>query len=171
MSRLRRAPLPLAIAVLAVSAGPAGAEIVAQDNIAGVKIGMTQEKVLDVLGDPATTRTRLGGGGGETPITTYNYKRKGIKVLFKPNRSNTANTAFSVQVYKGRKQLTREGIGLGARRSAVKRKIAGARCKRYDPSYAICLVGSGGVGKISTVFVLNKKNKVKLIYLARPFDE
>jgi hypothetical protein len=166
-----RRPILLTALIWAALASPAGAMIVPQDNIAGAKIDMSQQKILDVVGDPATTRTRLGGGGGETPITTYNYKRKGIKVLFKPNRSNTANTAFSIQVYRYRKQLTAEGIGIGSTRKAIKSKIAGVKCRRYDPSYAFCLIGSGKVGKVSTVFQLNKRNKVKLIYISKPFDE
>ena len=166
-----RRPSPRPSLVLAVSAAPAGAMIVPQDNIAGVKIGMTQQKVLDTLGDPATTRTRLGGGGGETPITTYNYKRKGIKVLFKPNRSNTANIAFSVQVYRGRKQLTAEGIGLGSKRSAVKRegpgrRSAGATTRRTRSAWS----ARAASARSRPCSVLNRKNKVKLIYIARPFD-
>jgi hypothetical protein len=164
--------VPLAVAILAASASaaPAGAAIVPQDNIAGVEIGMRQGKVLDILGSPATTITRLGGGGGEIPITTYTYKRRGLKVMFRPNPSNTANIVFVVQVYKGRKQLTAEGIGIGSTRAQVKRSVANVKCRRFDPSYAICLVGSGRWGRISTTFTLNRRNKVKLVTLSKPID-
>jgi hypothetical protein len=171
MLSLRRAAVPLAVALPAVFAAPAGATIVPQDNIAGVKIGMSQEKVLDVLGDPARTITRLGGGGGETPITTYSYFKRGIRVRFVPNRSNTANVAFDVEVYAARGQRTADGIHVGSTRRAVKSRIAGVKCRRYDPSYAFCLVGSGRLNRVSTIFSLDRKNKVKSISLNRPFDE
>jgi hypothetical protein len=171
MSSRRRAAVPLAVAVSAVFAAPAGAMIVPQDNIAGAKIGMSQEKVLDVLGDPAQTITRLGGGSGEIPITTYSYYKRGIRVRFVPNRANTKNIAFDVEVYAARGQRTAEGIHVGSTRRAVKAKIAGAKCRRYDPSYAFCLVGSGKLNRVSTIFQLDRKNKVKSISLNRPFDE
>jgi len=145
--------------------------IVPQDNIAGVKINMSQEKVLDVLGDPAKTITRLGGGGGETPITTYSYLRRGMRVSFIPNNANTKNIAFYIEVYADRGQRTAEGIHIGSTRAEVRRKIAGVKCKRYDPSYAFCLVGSGKAHRVSTVFLLNKRNKVKKISINKPFDE
>jgi hypothetical protein len=100
--------------LLAVSAAPANATIVPQDNIAGVEIDMTQEKVLEVLGSPGTTITRRGGGCACVPVTTYTYKRRGIKVLFKPNRANTANITFAIEVYRDRGQRTAEGIGIGS---------------------------------------------------------
>jgi hypothetical protein len=171
MPSLRRAAVPLAVVLPAVFAAPAGAMIVPQDNIQGVKIGMTQQKVLDTLGDPAKTITRLGGGGGETPITTYSYLKRGMRVRFIPNQANTANVAFAVEVYADRGQRTAEGIGIGSTRRAVRTKIKGAWCRRYDPSYAFCLVGSGKAHRKSTTFLLNRKNRVKTIFIAKPFDE
>jgi hypothetical protein len=171
MPSLRRAAVPFAVVLPAVFAAPAGAMIVPQDNIQGVKIGMTQQKVLDTLGDPAKTITRLGGGGGETPITTYSYLKRGMRVRFVPNRANTANVAFDVEVYAARGQRTAEGIHVGSTRRAVRTKLKGAWCRRYDPSYAFCIVGSGKVNRVSTVFLLDRRNKVKSISLNRPWDE
>jgi hypothetical protein len=159
----RRLTAALAVAASLLLAPAADAVIVPQDNIAGVKIGMSQEKVLDVLGDPATTITDRDG------ITTYTYKKKGIKVSFIPNRSNTKNIAFAVTVYQHRRQLTAQGVGLGDTRRTVKKKVPGVKCRRYDPSYAICLVGSGKTGRISTVFTLTRKNKVKSVMINKPF--
>ena len=132
---------------------------------------MSQEKVLDVLGDPAKTLTRLGGGGGETPITTYSTSSAGIRVRFIPNNANTVNIAFSVEVYADRRQRTAEGIGIGSTRRAVKKALKGEWCRRYDKSYAFCLVGSGKAHRVSTTFLLNRKNRVKKIFIAKPFDE
>jgi hypothetical protein len=159
----RRLVAPLAVAATFLLAPSAHAVIVPQDNIAGVKVGMTAEKVLDVLGDPARTITNRDG------ITIYTYKRKGIKVSFKPNRANTHWVAFGISVYQHRRQLTAEGVGLGDTRRTVRKKVPGVKCHRYDPSYAICLVGSGKTGRISTTFWLNRRNKVKLVTLSKPF--
>ncbi len=124
--------------------------------------------MLEVLGDPARTITRLGGGGGDDPITIYTYPRRGMKVSFHPNRANTKNIAIGIAVYRHRKQLTAEGIGLGSRRSQVRREIAGARCRRFDPTYAVCYyVGKGTQGSITTTFWLNRRDKFKLVTLSR----
>ena len=157
----RRFIAALAVAVPLVLAQSADALIVPQDNIAGVKIGMSQEKVLDVLGDPAQTITDRDG------ITTYTYRKKGIKVLFRPG--STVNRAVSINVYQHRRQLTARGVGLADTRRTVRKKVPGVKCHRYDPSYAICLVGSGKTGRISTTFWLTRKNKVKLVTLSKPF--
>jgi hypothetical protein len=159
----RRLVAPLAVAAALLLAPSAHAVIVPQDNIAGVKIGMKAEKVLDVLGDPARTITTRDG------ITTYTYKKKGIKVSFRPNRANTHWVTFAVIVYQHRRQLTAEGVGLGDTRRTVKAKIKGAWCRRYDPSYAFCIVGSGKTGRISTTFLLDRRNKVKRVMLNKPF--
>jgi hypothetical protein len=162
----RRIAAVLAVAVSLLVAAPAAqARIVPQDNIAKVKIGMTAEKVLEILGQNAKTITTPDG------ITTYTYRRKGIKVHFKPNRANTHWIVFAVEVYRHRRQLTAEGIGIRSTRREVKRKIAGVHCKRYDPSYAICIVGSGRRGKISTVFQLSHSNRVKSVILEKPFED
>ncbi len=171
MPSLRRTALPLALVVPAVLAAPAGAMIVPQDNIEGVKIGMTQQKVLDTLGDAGKTQTELGGGGGETPITTYTYFKRGMRVRFIPNQANTLNVAFAVEVYADRGQRTAEGIGIGSTRRALKKALKGEWCRRYDKTYAFCLIGSGKAHRKSTTFLLNRKNRVKKIFISRPFDE
>jgi len=54
----------------------------------------------------------------------------------------------------------------GLRRTAVPLAVA-----RYDKTYAFCLVGSGKAHRKSTTFLLNRKNRVKKIFIAKPFDE
>ena len=158
--------IALAAAVPAVAAAPADALIVPQKSIAGIAIGMTQQQVLDRLGSPAKDVTRRGGSGGDDPITTYTYRGRGLKVLFHPNRANTANVVIDVDVYRGRRQRTAEGIGIGSTRSAVARKVKGVKCRRFDPSYAVCWVGRSRHGATNTTFWLNRRNRVNEVTLA-----
>ncbi|HEX4691984.1 MAG TPA: hypothetical protein VH276_14920 [Solirubrobacteraceae bacterium] len=158
--------IPLALLVAAVATAPASAVIKPQRSIAGVKPGMSQQRVLDRLGSPRRTSTRLGGSGADDPITTYTYPRRGLKVYSHPNRANTVNVVFSIEVYR-KGQRTPSGIGLGSRRSAVDRRVSGSKCRRYDPTYAICFVGRGTTGSITTTFWLNHRNRVYKIDLSR----
>jgi hypothetical protein len=88
-----------------------------------------------------------------------------VKVRFIRRRG--ADKVTSIEVYKGRQELTATGIGLKSRRDKVKAEVAGARCKRYDKWYAVCSVGRGRIGDIQTTFWLNQRDKVKLVTLAR----
>jgi hypothetical protein len=166
MSR-RLLAVPLSLLAAGVLAAPAHAVILPQRSIAGVRPGMSQQRVLDRLGAPRTTVTRLGGSGGDDPITTYTYPRRGLRVYAHPNRANTVNVVFDVEVYKGHGQRTPSGIGIGSRRSAVDRRVAHSKCRRYDPTYAICFVGRGTTGSITTTFWLDRRNRVKKVDLAR----
>jgi hypothetical protein len=158
--------IPLALLVAAASAAPASAVIKPQRSIAGIKPGMSQQRVLDLLGSPRHTSTRLGGSGADDPITTYTYPRRGLKVYSHPNRANTVNVVFSIEVYR-KGQRTPSGIGLGSPRSAVDRRVSGSKCRRSDPTYAICFVGRGTTGSITTTFWLNRRNRVYKIDLSR----
>jgi hypothetical protein len=167
MSRRRLLALPLSLLAAGALAAPAAAVIRPQRSIAGIRVGMTQQQVLDRLGSPRKTITRLGGGGGDDPITTYTYTRRGLRVYAHPNRANTANVVFDVEVYKGHGQRTPSGIRIGSRRSAVDRRVSHSQCHRYDPTYAVCFVGRGTHGSITTTFWLNRRNRVYKIDLAR----
>jgi hypothetical protein len=155
----------LALALLAAGAGSAQAEIIPQQSIAGVKVDMTEQQVVGVLGDPGNVHSEYGGPSGEDFFTTYRYGKRGLKVRFVKRGSRTRVT--TIEVYKGRSELTATGIGIRSARANVKREVAGSRCKRYDKWYAICTVGEGEIGDIQTTFWLNRRDKVKLVTLGR----
>jgi hypothetical protein len=152
-------------ALLAAAAVPASAEIIPQQSIAGVAIGMSEKQVVGVLGEPGNVHSEYGGASGEDFFTTYRYGKRGVKVRFIRRRGG--NKVTSIEVYKGRQELTATGIGLKSRRAKVKAEVPGARCKRYDKTYAVCSVGRGDVGDVQTTFWLNRRDKVKLVTLAR----
>jgi hypothetical protein len=155
----------LSAALLGAAAVPASAEIIPQQSIAGISIDMTEPQVVAVLGEPGKVHTEYGGPSGEDFFTTYRYGKRGVKVRFL--RKRAGNRVSSIEVYKGRQELTATGIGIKSRRDKVKAEVAGSRCKRYDKTYAICSVGRGDVGDIQTTFWLNRRDKVKSVSLAR----
>jgi len=155
----------LAVALLAAGAGQANAEIIPQQSIAGVGIGMSKQQVLDTVGRPGHRHSQYGGSTGEDFFTTWRYGKRGVKVQF--IRRGGRDKVTSIEVYKGRQELTATGIGLTSARDDVKAQVAGSRCKRYDKWYAVCTVGRGKIGDVQTTFWLNRRDKVKLVTLAR----
>jgi outer membrane protein assembly factor BamE (lipoprotein component of BamABCDE complex) len=157
--------LVAAAALLAAGAAPASAEIIPQESIAGVSVGMTKQQVVELLGEPGHIHSQYGGSTGEDFFTTYRYGKRGLKVDFLRRRgTDKVNT---IEVFKGRKELTATGIGIRSHRDKVKAEVAGTRCKRYDRTYAICTIGGGDIGDIQTTFWLNRRDKVKLVTLGR----
>jgi outer membrane protein assembly factor BamE (lipoprotein component of BamABCDE complex) len=155
-----------AAAIVALgAAAPASAEIVPQESIAGVSVGMSERQVVAVLGEPGNVAYRYGGSTGEDFFTTYRYGKRGVKVRF--IRRRAGNRVNTVEVYKGRQELTATGIGITSHRDEVKAQVAGSRCKRYDRTYAICTIGRGRIGDIQTTFWLNRRDRVKLVTLGR----
>ena len=155
-----------AAAIVALgAAAPASAEIVPQESIAGVSVSMSERQVVAVLGEPGNVAYRYGGSTGEDFFTTYRYGKRGVKVRF--IRRRAGNRVNTVEVYKGRQELTATGIGITSHRDEVKAQVAGSRCKRYDRTYAICTIGRGRIGDIQTTFWLNRRDRVKLVTLGR----
>lgn len=167
LPRLRR---PAAVAtvcagLLGAAAAPASAEIIPQQSIAGVSVGMSERQVVEILGEPGNVATRYGGSGGDDFFTTYRYGKRGVKVRFIRRRGG--NKVNTIEVYKGRQEVTATGIGITSHRDEVKAQVAGSRCKRYDKWYAICTIGRGRIGDIQTTFWLNRRDRVKLVTLGR----
>jgi hypothetical protein len=154
-----------ALVVALVVAAPASAEIIPQQSIAGVAIGMSPQQVVGIVGEPGNVHSEYGGSSGEDYYTTFRYGKRGVKVRFIRRRG--VDKVTSIEVYKGRQELTATGIGIRSRRAKVAAEVAGARCKRYDKWYAVCSVGRGKIGDVQTTFWLNRRDKVKMVTLAR----
>lgn len=111
----------------------AGASIVPQKSIAGVRIGMTQKKVKDVLGTPLKRRRQ-----GEFTFWTFAHR---VEVAF---RGGTTVTSVTVT---GRFHRTASGVGVGSTRKEVRAGLAGESCNGAD-----CFVGDLRPGTVYTDF-------------------
>jgi hypothetical protein len=145
-----RIRLVLATAALfALAAAPASAKIVVNRSIAGVKLGMSQQRVLDLLGDADSTVTNAALD------TIYTYKRRGMQITFHPHGST--NDVTSIDVRKAGER-TASGVGVGSSYHAVRTRVRGAHCVRApNPRQRWCTVLSG---RRHTTFVISSRQRV-----------
>jgi outer membrane protein assembly factor BamE (lipoprotein component of BamABCDE complex) len=135
---MRRVFLLLAAALVFASA--AGATIVPQKGIAGVRIGMSKAKVRSVLGRPTSVKHGSNDFGRYTI-----FKYSGLKVNFQGNATVTGISTTR------RAERTARGVGVGSSEAQVKAKVTGVKC-RTDAGFRHCYVGSLGAGQRVTDF-------------------
>lgn len=114
--------LPLSAAgALALPSPMAGAQIVVDGGIAGVRPGMTPAQVRHLVGRPS----RVSLAKGRTIDYTYSASRLKLLVSFGlgSQRVNAISTS-------SRAQRTSTGIHLGSSRAAVRRGLPSLRCTR-----------------------------------------
>jgi outer membrane protein assembly factor BamE (lipoprotein component of BamABCDE complex) len=154
----RKTTLVAAAAATLVAAAPAHATIVPGRSMAGVRLGMTQVRVLKILGDPTTDFTYRSG------LTTYTYKKLRLRVTFAPAR--TTNNVFMLYT-SGRKERTKEGIGVGSKESTLRRKLHGEHCLR-NSNGRFCVLGGGDEGlRPETSFEIGRHHRVKSVRILR----
>jgi hypothetical protein len=150
--------LVLATAALVLVLAPAaGAAIVVQESIAGVKIGMTATQVRAVLGKPRSVSYPKDEIQGS--LKHYDY---GPTDVYFSRGENTG--AFNVTT-TSRAQRTATGIGVGSTRTALKRAFPKAKCQNM-----YCAIGAAEPGKIVTSFFLSTTFKIKRISLGIVID-
>jgi hypothetical protein len=136
-------------ALFALAAAPASAKIVVNRSIAGVKLGMSQQQVLDRLGSPATTITN------QALDTIYTYKKRGLAITFRPHGST--NDVTLIEVTKAGER-TASGVGVGSTYNAARAGLSGERCVRApNPRQRWCTVLSGNR---QTTFVISSRKRV-----------
>jgi hypothetical protein len=149
---MRAKPLLITAGVTLAAAAPAHATIAPNRGMAGVRIGMTQQQVLDILGDPTTDYTYRSG------LTTYAYKALRVRVSFLP--AGSTNNVFMLFT-SGRRERTKEGVGVGTSERTLRRRLRGEHCFRNsDGRY--CELGGGEEGaKPSTAFKIGRHHRVQ----------
>jgi hypothetical protein len=141
-----RRPLLLLLVVLALALpGPAGAAIVVQKGIAGVRLGMSRAAVRAVLGTPL----RVTHGANEFgAYTEYRYPRL-LRVTFQGDLTVTAVSTA------GRAERTAAGVGVGSPEADVRSSLPRARCETAG-AFRHCYVGAFRPGARVTDFVLRR---------------
>jgi hypothetical protein len=160
MKVLRRSVLVAAAAlVLLLAAAPARAVIRPQKGMAGVRLGMTQTQMRNVLGTPVRTRQGQNDFG---PFTQFVYPHS-ITVTFQGNRRVTGIST------RGRTEKTARGVGVGSSETAVKTKVGHVRCETIAGTHT-CHVGSFLAGHRVTVFLISKHGFVASVTVGFVLD-
>jgi hypothetical protein len=150
-----KAPVLIAAVAALVAAAPAHARIVPNRGMAGVRLGMSQQRVLDILGDPTTDFTYRSG------MTTYAYDALRLRVSFLPGGGDT-NDVFMLFT-SGRKERTKEGVGVGTSESTLRRRLRGEQCFSNSQG-RYCTLGGGDEGaRPETDFRIGRHHRVKSV--------
>ncbi|HEY1596370.1 MAG TPA: hypothetical protein VGF74_13315 [Thermoleophilaceae bacterium] len=149
----------LAVAVMLLAAAPAGAVIRPQKGMAGVRLGMSQTQMRDVLGEPSMAKQ---GDNDFGPFTQFIYPHS-ITVTFQGNRHVTGIST------RGRTEKTERGVGVGSTEAAVKAKVGHVRCETISGK-PTCHVGSFAAGHRVTVFLISKTGNVSTITVGFVLD-
>jgi hypothetical protein len=136
MRRVRRVALVL-LFVLAFPSG-AGATIVVQKGIAGVRLHMTKAQVRARLGPPQHVQTGHNDFGR---YTEFLYSR--VRVTFQSGAKVTGMRTTSPL------ERTTAGIGVGSSKAKVSAGVRGVRCGTQQ-----CVVGRLLPGRVVTSFLL-----------------
>lgn len=159
--RTIRCVLPIAalVAALAVPAS-AGASIVPQQGMLGVKVGMTKGQIQARLGPPDKVRRRTSGIIGA--YTEYRYGEVVVSLFSGPK-----GQAFNFFT-RGRSARTTKGVGVGSPESYVKSAVPGVTCKTEFGARS-CRLGKLLAGRIITDFFI-VKGRVSRVNIGRLID-
>lgn len=148
--RRLRLLLPLSAAcALALPSEMAGARIVVDVGIAGVRLGMTPAQVRQVVGKP--NRVSLSKGRA----VDYIYRASRLKLLVSFGLPSQRVNAISTS---SRAQRTANGIHIGSSRDAVRRHLPSLQCTRSrcegpltpaGTETSLTFVGGQGVAQIT----------------------
>jgi hypothetical protein len=158
--RFPRYVLPAAAvaAALAVPAS-AGASIVPQQGMLGVKLGMTSAQIRARLGPPDAIRHPSNEIIGR--YTEYRYGEVRVS-LFESN-----SQAFNFFT-RGRSARTVKGVGVGSPETYVKTAVPGVTCKTQF-GFRTCTVGQALAGRIVTDFRIGG-GRVSSVSVGRVID-
>lgn len=154
------------LGLLAFGAAPAGATIVPGKGMAGVELEDCQETVIEKLGDPDSTVTKMDFAG---PFTLYRYTAKGLRITFRSN--GDCNAVVTIFTSRGQER-TAEGIGKGSKRKTLRAKLKGETCRTYRVPHRVrtCYLGSFEPGTIVTDFRIDSKARVSTVSIGLVID-
>jgi hypothetical protein len=141
MPTIRLVAVTAALA-LAAPAAAANGDLVLQQGIDGVRLGMTKAQVQAAAGRPLQIERRSGELGS---LTTFRY-RTFTATFFAGERVTHIRTTSAVD-------RTASGVGVGTAKSRLRATLAGLRCP-YEPGYEHCYLGTWKAGGKVTDFVL-----------------
>jgi hypothetical protein len=160
--RLPRYVLPAAalVAALALPA-TAGASIVPQQGMLGVKLGMTGAQIQARLGPPDRVRHPSGEITGR--FTEYRYGEVVVSLF-----DGSTGQVFNFFT-KGKSARTVKGVGVGSPESYVRSAVRGVTCKTEFGSRH-CFLGQFLAGRTVTDFRISKAGRVSSVTVGRVID-
>lgn len=118
---MRLLPLATAVAVLALTAAPAGATIVPQRGMLGIELGDSVREVRSKLGVPDGIRFVDNEIIGRQRI--YHYGRTVIGFNGASRRARVINMTT-----RSRRERLANGVGVGSTKREVMREVEGVKC-------------------------------------------
>jgi hypothetical protein len=163
---MTRLALLTALLVLALAA-PAGAVIVPGKGMAGVELQDCQEEVIKTIGPPDRT---FGKNDVFGFVSTYWYNARGLKLEFRRGPGECL-VLSSIRTTKAQER-TKEGVGKGTRKKALRRKLKGEKCRtfRRPKTIRICWLGSFTPSRPITEFRIDSKGRVNNVRVAIVID-
>jgi hypothetical protein len=159
--------LLLTVLFLLALAVPASAVIVPGKGMAGVELGDCQEEVIQTIGPPDKTFGKTDVFGF---VSTYTYVKPGLKLQFRRGPGECL-VLDSIRTTKDQER-TKEGVGKGTRKKALRRKLRGEKCRTFKQPkrITICWLGSFTPSKPITEFRIDSKGRVNNVRVAIVID-
>jgi hypothetical protein len=159
--------LLLSLLALLLAAAPASATIVPGKGMAGVELGQCQERVIEILGFPDRTFGTHDFAGIKS---SYYYNKKALKLEFR--RGAGQCLVLSSIRTRGGEERTKEGVGKGTTRKALRAKLKGEKCRTFKrpKRIRICWLGSMTPSKPLTEFRIDSKGRVNNVRVAIVID-
>ena len=142
----------LALGAAAALAAPAGATIVLQRGMAGVRLGMTKAQVRAAAGTPLGV---VHGTNDFGAYTQFRYPHR-VVVTFQGNANVTAVETT------GTFERTPSGLGVGSTKAQVRARLRGERCESF-PGGSLCSLGRRNPGDRGTVFFFRNGHAIRVL--------